>query len=384
MIGQKGIPAHGGGVEQYVQELSVRLVQHGHDVTAYTRPWYSEKTDTSHRGVSLVSLPSVHTKHLDTITHTFSATLHALMGGYDVIHYHGVGPALLSWIPRIFAPKTKVIVTFHCIDRYHQKWNWLARVVLYFGEWAACRFPHHTITVSRTLTEYCRKEFKKETVYIPNGVSESAQAAGQTPLVRFGVEKNKYIIMISRLVPHKGAHLLIEAFVNLKARYADDPMIQEMKLVIVGGSSYTDSYVAALHERASAYNTIVFTDFQIGDALNSLLTHALVVVHPSMNEGLPTVVLEAMAAKKPVLVSHIPEHLELIHDPRALFAENDAIAIERAVYEFLNLSHEEREDMIRTNFNKVIREYSWEKIVPEIIAVYEDTLTHAVLHPAVL
>ena len=34
-----------------------------------------------------------------------------------VIHYHGVGPATLAWIPRLFKPKAKVVVTLHALDR---------------------------------------------------------------------------------------------------------------------------------------------------------------------------------------------------------------------------------------------------------------------------
>ena len=121
MIGQKGIPVRYGGIERHVQELSLKLNKLGHSVFVYTRPYYTNKNLKEFKGVNLISLPSIHTKHLDAISHTFLATLDALRKDYDIIHYHGVGPSLLSWIPRIFKPRVKVVVTFHCIDRRHKK-----------------------------------------------------------------------------------------------------------------------------------------------------------------------------------------------------------------------------------------------------------------------
>lgn len=74
MIGCKGIPAaeaQGGGIEFHVQELATRLRDRGHDVTVYVRPYANPKRLTSWNRIRLVTLPSVHRKNLDAITHTF-------------------------------------------------------------------------------------------------------------------------------------------------------------------------------------------------------------------------------------------------------------------------------------------------------------------------
>jgi glycosyltransferase involved in cell wall biosynthesis len=138
MIGQKGIPATFGGVERHVQDLSLELTRRGHAVTVYSRAWYAPDTGPNYQGISVVTIPTLRTKHFDTITHTFFATIRAMRAHHDIIHYHGVGPALLSFIPRYFAPGTTVIATFHSIDRKHRKWGLIARTMLRLGEWAAC------------------------------------------------------------------------------------------------------------------------------------------------------------------------------------------------------------------------------------------------------
>jgi len=76
LIGQKGIPVtHGGGVEKHVENLAVRLVELGHEVIVYTRHGYTDKRLKEYKGVKLVGLPSVPTKNLDAISHTFLAAL---------------------------------------------------------------------------------------------------------------------------------------------------------------------------------------------------------------------------------------------------------------------------------------------------------------------
>lgn len=369
-IGQKGMPANHGGVERHVHELAVRLVEFGYDITAYSRKWYTNSEDCNVEGVQTKHLPSIHTKHLDAITHTLISTIHALFQKYDIIHYHGIGPSLLSWIPRIFSPKTQVITTFHSIDRYHQKWSRFAKFILRLSEWTACRFAHKTITISQSLQQYTAKEYNKETIYIPNGVNLNEKKINDDELKNFGLQKNKYLVMISRLIPHKGAHLLIEAFANLKKKYNNDDTIKNLKLAIVGGSVYTDKYVRELHKQAGTCNDIIFTDFQTGETLEQLYDNSLSLVHPSLNEGLPITVLQAMSYGQPALLSSIPEHLELVQDPRMIFNENDILDLEEKMYNFIKLNKEEQYKIGKTNKQIISKKYTWKKIVPQIVEVY--------------
>ena len=78
ILGTRGIPANYGGFETFAEELGTRLAARGHDVTVYCRSnniGYPHKT---YKGVKLVILPTIGTKHLDTVVHTFLSVLHAL------------------------------------------------------------------------------------------------------------------------------------------------------------------------------------------------------------------------------------------------------------------------------------------------------------------
>jgi glycosyltransferase involved in cell wall biosynthesis len=311
MIGQKGLPAKAGGIERHVEELSVELAGRGHEVLAFCRSWYTWPV-RDYKGIRCIKTFSVPTKHLDAITNTFTSIVRAAREDVDVFHIHGVGPALLSWLPKLLRPSAKVIVTFHCIDRHHQKWNLLARIMLYLGERVACRMPDATIAVSKTLEAYCRMSYSVNTKYIPNGTQVPMTDADKNLLKPFGLKQGKYLMMCSRLVKHKGAHVFIEAWKKLKKQRPD--LAKGMKIAIVGGSAFTDDYVKELQTQASKVPGVVLTGTQTGETLHSLFSNSYAAVHPSESEGLPIAVLEAMSYGKCVLSSDIPENLELTKD----------------------------------------------------------------------
>lgn len=387
MIGQKGLPAIWGGVERHVEELSTRLAKQGHAVTVYSRRWYSTPPKQSggaswkpsqyqdlprqvKAGVMLRFVPSIHTKHLDAISHTFFATLDALFHNYDLIHYHGVGPALLSWIPRLFKPRAKVIVTFHCPDRLHGKWGFLAKLILYLGEWCACKFPHQTIVVSQTLKEYVEKKYHCQAIYIPNGVKIPTAASGEL-IVKFGLEKNKYLLTVSRLVSHKATHYLIEAFRRLKKN--QPRLAKDLKLVIVGEGSFTDSYVNYLHQIAADNTHIIFTGWQTGGNLADLFAQALLFVHPSQSEGLPISVLEAMSYGRPVVASDIPEHQEIVSDQRFLFSQGQIADLEKKIIwalqnpEILKVTGIQNRQLVK-------KDYNWDEISELTESIYQQLI----------
>lgn len=372
MIGQKGMPARFGGVERHVHDLAVRLATKGFAVRAYSRAWYTEDTPATVDGVAQVYMPSIHTKHLDTITHTLLATIHAISSDADILHYHGVGPALWSWIPRIFSPKKRIITTFHSIDRKHQKWNWIAKAALHIGEWAACRFAHKTITVSRTLQQYARDVYDKHTTYVPNAVPLYTNIDEYKTLKQFGLEPGQYFLVVTRLIAHKGVHHVIDAYNMLTEIHPET--VRNTPLVIVGDGFHTEDYVRGLHEAARKNPNIIFTGFQSGRILEELFSGARLYIHASLQEGLPITVLEAMSHSLPMILSDIPEHHELVPDATVRFAPDNPQALVAAILRVLKTPQAELEAQGAKHRTKIEREYQWDTIVPQIIDLYSRAL----------
>ena len=376
MVGQKIIPftGEGGGIERHVEELSVRLVKQGHEVLVYSRSRLNAQKPRSYQGVRIVYLPSIPTKNFDTITHVFLATLHALFQKVDVIHYHGVGPSTLAWIPRVFKPRAKVVVTFHSIDRFHKKWGWLARWYLGWGEWTACHFPHVTIAVSRAIADYCQHRFKRNTVYIPNGVNFNREAATHDYKIRrFDLRRGEYILTVARLVKHKGIHYLIEAYKKLIRVYGTDganwPGGVIRKLVITGAPSYSDDYVQYLRKIAEGTPHVVFTGMQTGETLAQLFADAYLYVHPSEAEGLSTTILEAMSYGTCVLVSDIPENLESIDHAGFVFKSQSADDLFEMLEYLLDFPEGVKRHAARA-VHFIKQNFDWDDIAKQVERVY--------------
>ena len=129
-IGGRGVVGKYSGIETYYEETGKRLVKSGHQITIYCRNHFTPETGVR-EGVRILRLPTIRTKHLDTFVHSLISTVHASFSDYDVIHYHTLGPALFSLIPRMFGKKT--VVTVQGLDWQRRKWGWVSRQVLKLG-----------------------------------------------------------------------------------------------------------------------------------------------------------------------------------------------------------------------------------------------------------
>lgn len=363
-IGQKGIPAVGGGVERYVEDLSVRIASYGHEVTVYTRPNYTSKYLLDYQGVSLLSLPTIPSKHLDAISHSFLATIHAAFKKVDVIHYQSIGPALTAWLPKIINPKVKIVSTLQSRDYQHQKWGTLARFMLRLGEKFMCRFSDEVLVITESMKDYVEQSYGLSPKVIPNGAN-LYEVIGRDDLLKdWGLKKDNYLVAISRLIRHKGLGYLIEAFKQIKT---------DKRLVIVGEGSFTDDYVAELKELAKDDQRIIFTGNQTGETLAQLYENACLFIQPSESEGLSLALLEAMARRKAVLVSDIPENAEVVAEAGFSFKNRDVNDLVTKLNNIL-ANEEELQTKGLLARERVANYYNWEDIAAKINGVYKEVL----------
>src|SRR5437016_11705467 len=97
-LGSRGIPSCYSGFETFVEQISVRLAQRGHQVTVYNRIPFNRYREKNFKDVKIVALPTIPTKATDTIVHTSLSVFHALFQNYDIVYFCGVGNSLLSFI----------------------------------------------------------------------------------------------------------------------------------------------------------------------------------------------------------------------------------------------------------------------------------------------
>lgn len=370
MIGHKGLPAHSGGVERHVEGLSTELVRLGVRVISFDRKWYVNDLNPV-CGVERRWSYGIHTKHLDAITHTLSAIFLARKEKPDVIHLHGVGPSLLIPFARLWIPKAKIVSTFHSMDRTHAKWGWFARTMLWIGERMACTFAHRTIVISENLAQYCSDQYASQTIVIPNGVFVPNET-DEKELEQFGLVSNSYFVVIARLLPVKNVHVAIEAHALLATRNPE--IAKRFPLVIVGDASFTSEYASYVRMMASSYPYVRMLGEQSGKALNALEAHAFAHLSVSSVEGMSIALLEAMAYARPVIISDIPENVQVVQGDALITRTNDASSVAVAMENLIDMREEERRAMgellkVRANVN-----HNWSVIAGETAGVYQEVL----------
>ncbi len=353
-IGGRGVISKYSGIETYYEEIGKRLAEMGHEVTVYCRAHFSPPQE-NYNGMRLVRLPTIRSKHLETLVHTFLSTMHALFGPSDIVHFHCLGPALFSFLPRWFGKKT--VVTVQGLDWQRRKWGRIASAVLRLGERASIKLPDQTMVVSRTLQDYYRTRYGTEPAYVPNGTSLKPRRPAMR-LPAWGLESGAYILFLGRFSPEKNCDLLIQAYEQM-----DTPV----KLVLAGGSSHSDAYAQRL--RAHQSDKVRVLDWVSGDALEELLTNAMLFVLPSDLEGLSLALLDAMGAGVCVLASDVPENRELVDGAGFTFRHGDQNDLERML-RLLISEPEVREAAAGKARARVWQHYLWSRVAHEIESIY--------------
>lgn len=284
MIGHKRIPSREGGVEIVVEELSKRMVNIGHSVYAYNRKGHHvsgkeyEIVDVKlneYEGIKIIQVPTIEAKGFAALSSSFFATIKALFGKYDVIHFHAEGPCAMLWLPKLFGKRC--IATIHGLDHQRAKWGRFAKKYIMLGEKIAVKFADEIIVLSENVQSYFKDTYGRETKLIPNGVNRPEIRKVDLIEKEYGLFCLEFLLFLARLVPEKGITYLIDAFKQVKT---------DKKLVIAGGASDTDSFIKDLKERAKDDERIIFTGFVQGQVLEELYSNAYLYVLPSDLEGM--------------------------------------------------------------------------------------------------
>ena len=354
MFGHKQIPSRVGGIEVVVQELATRMAALGHQVTCYNRR--GGTSDGTLEGVDLKSVPTWNKKGLAAVTSSFFAALRCAFSPADVVHIHGEGPAFMCWIPKLFGKR--VVVTIHGLDWQREKWkNSFGAAYIHAGERMAVKFADEIIVLSRYAQAYFQSVWKRTTVWIPNGVNCPALLPVDLIRTRYGLEEDGYFLFLGRLVPEKGIHHLIEAYLKVHT---------DKKLVIAGCSSDTDSYVEELRSIAAGHPGILFTGFVQGRVLEELCSNAYVFVLPSQVEGMSMSLLEAMSYGNCCVVSDIPECTEVVEDRAVVCPVEELSGCLQKLCDDPVLVAEYK----RNARPYICGKYNWDRVVAETLELY--------------
>ncbi len=276
-----GIPARYGGFETCVEEVGTRLVRKGYQVTVYCGCRGNSKY-SSYKGVKLLNFPLTSNKFVDFPFRSLLSTFDALGRDYDIIHYFGIDSSICGLLTKLFSKRT-------VISLGQFSWNsssyprWVCATLRAFS-WVPLFLPDATVVDSQIVRKWYLNTYGKEPLYIPYGAEVSPRGADPEVLLRLGVQKDKYVLFVGRLISEKGVHHLIRAFDGVGTRSG-------LQLVIVGGDPYGSSYELSL--KSMANSNVKFLGYVYGADMVNLFKGAYIYASASELEG-----------TSPALISH--------------------------------------------------------------------------------
>lgn len=367
MFGHKRVPSREGGVEIVVEELSTRMAGMGHAVVCYNRGGhhvsgaeFDGEQRSTYRGITVKTVPTLDKKGLAAVTSSFFAAVAAAFSKADVVHIHAEGPAFMCWLPKILGKR--VVVTVHGLDWQREKWKGgFGAKYIHAGEKMAVRFADAIIVLSRNVQDYFQNTYRRETVWIPNGVTKPEILPAEQIRSHFGLEKDGYILFLGRIVPEKGIHYLVEAFRDVKT---------DKKLVIAGGLSDSGTYGEEVKAMAAKDDRVLFTGFVQGRVLEELYSNAYVYVLPSDVEGMPLSLLEAMSYGNCCVVSDIAECAEVVEDKAVTFRKSDIAALNNCLQSLCDDPQQVSQYKEEAQ-SFICGKYNWDDVTKKTLELYQ-------------
>jgi glycosyltransferase involved in cell wall biosynthesis len=356
-LGAKGIP-HPGGIELVMEELGSRLVQRGHQFDIFVRKHYmAGKGGGRYKGMGLPRSPGWPSKNLDALTHSASALPFIITEPYNLVYINSVGLSALALVPRIMG--RKVVVHTHGLDWKREKWGPVAQRLLRLSAWSSVKLPHLTFCVCLEDKRFLEKAYGQPCVYLPNGIPQVIHRPPDE-ISRYGLQGQDYLLFMARLVPEKGAHLLLQAFFSIPPEQR-----RRYKLVIAGDSNHRDAYYQSLMA-FQELEEVIFTGFAVGKLKQELLTNAAGFIQPSTLEGMPLSLLEAMGYGRMILASSIQENKDVLNGHGRLFRAGDWKDLAEKLVEIMSLNDAGRlaegEKLARFG----LKTYNWDEITDKL------------------
>ena len=260
----------------------------------------------------------------------------------------------------------RVIVNPHGLEGYQalRPKDWL------IGFPFRCIFDHlfkhsgHVISLGGSLTKILSSRIPKQRHkirVIPNAVGERGLATVANDHRFRGPLR---VLFVGRFAYNKGIDLLLKAAGELHAT----PGFEELELDLVGGGPLLD-FLRSRYGRPG----VRFHGFAEESVLWRLYGDCDVFVLPTLFEGMPTVVLEAMSYGMPAITTDVGATAELVTPDTGLIIEKGSVeAVATGIKIFGELTRERKLELSRNSQELVASKFTWERVAEAHEALFKE------------
>jgi glycosyltransferase involved in cell wall biosynthesis len=283
--------------------------------------------------------------------------------GVGILHPHGYKADVYA-LAACSRLSVKRVATCHPWTAMHSR---SARLYAWLDQSLLPRFDHVVAVCQEVKDEILKKRIRAEAVsVIENGIEVERFAIGRTreELCReLGLPSERFLIgTIGRLVPEKGHHLLIEAAASLREAFPN------AFYVIAGDGALLPSMEKMVADLG------VSDRFRFLGACNrvpELLAALDVFILPSISEGLPMVILEAMAARKPIIATSVGAISQVLTDGECGLVVSPSSSSLAAATSRIARDPDLRQRLAHTAYERVRDRYSSERMAQRYAAIFD-------------
>jgi glycosyltransferase involved in cell wall biosynthesis len=355
-------PEKGGGIATVVSNI----VKHTYSKVEYTLASFYDSPQSS----EILDLypPSVEIRLMKANLENHVNTLFSKKNDFDIIHVNGLDRYSLLPVLARALKGCRISLTYshhHGLEAFIKGAFRLSCAYALFD--VASRGWGKVIAN----TQYCATtelgrfdHLKHKIVIIPNGVD--INVVNKAPPIH--LEGNPAILFLGHVSYIKGIDLLLRAFSSI----AKDPFLEKAHLHIVG-SGDMDKCCKAYIKRKGLLNKVHFWGPVTHANALRILQGSDIFVLPSRYENFPVVLLEAMAAGKPIIATNVGGIPEFVKD-----GVNGILVslLEPEIAEALKclIKDEEYQSTLGQNNRRDVRPFSWEQVAKEYVCLYESLL----------
>lgn len=364
-VSSRGIPNNYGGIEQFVEYISVGLAARGHEVTVYS-PHYHPYQEKEFKGVRIKHIYSPEKwmgGSVGSFFYDFFSLRDALKRDhFDIIYeagYTSIIPAFIWYnVRRIKYP----IVTTNMdgLEYRRTKFNKWVQKFIFWEERQAVKHSHFLIADNIKIHDYYLEKYGRESKFLPYGAVILDNYDVRT-LENYHLTPHNYFILVARIEPENNLTMAIEGYLS-SIQYGKRP------LIVVGNTTTDFGYY--LKKKYESFKSVRFIegiyDFE---RLNSLRYYSLAYFHGHSVGGTNPSLLEAMASSCFIL-AHDNVFNKAVLGENALYFANKAEVkvlldnIEKQIVIY-------KKSFIGNNLELIKNEYSWDKLIKEYEIYFE-------------
>ncbi len=286
----------------------------------------------------------------------------------DLVHLHGSRAGFVGALAAQLSRSGPIVYTAHAFA-FKRRLPGILRWGAAGADRLTCHFASKVICLTQKDVEAARQHGigVSNFVVIPNGIDLGQFATPPDLRSEFGLGASTPVVgMIARLVPQKDP----QTFVRMARQVVD--AVPEARFLLVGDGPLRFP-VEQLVRELDLEKWVTLTGFR--QDVPAMLATVDVVVLPSLWEGLPLVVLEAMAAAKPVVASALPSLAEVVVDGETglLVPVREYSGFAEAVIHLIR-HPDVRQVMGRKGRDRVARDFSLDQMVKATVGVYRSAL----------